>query len=139
MVLNYNLLLTYADCDQATADVDFKLVGLAADDAVDTATDARATRTQTTVGTQLGTVNRELASLDFQLTDPNLDTATQDELRSKRKALEVRQEGLQKRNATVTGPKRFLDDATNEEVDLLVTFWTNVKAGIATRRSVLSA
>lgn len=138
MPVAYSFLTDRAQCDSATAEIDFEMLTFTARDVNANLTDVRADRTQTTTTAQLAQVNGKIASTDAVLASPGIDAETRETATDERAALLVRRTALTKRNRLATGVTRFLADVDVEQIDAQVAVLNTVKAGIATHRATLA-
>jgi hypothetical protein len=139
MALDYTTLTTWAQCDDATKEIDFALLTFSARDINADVADERDGRTQADVAARLSKVNGEISSLDYRLAEPGLDAKALGDLTDEREDLVVQRKKLVKRNDQVTGTAQFMADVKGEQIDVQVTLLTTVKAGIVAHRATLSA
>ncbi|HLK98167.1 MAG TPA: hypothetical protein VK364_10395 [Hymenobacter sp.] len=139
MPVDYSILIDRAQCDAATAEIDFELrVFTARDYNLDLA-DERANRSKSSITSQLAKVNSQIASADAVLATAGIDEETRETTTDERAALLVLRTRLQKRARQALGTNRFLDNVDTEQIAIQVALLTTVKAGIAQRRTELPA
>ncbi|TYZ09315.1 hypothetical protein FY528_11260 [Hymenobacter lutimineralis] len=139
MPLDYTTLSDRAQCDAATAEVDFELRSFSVRDSNLDLADERAERTQTSTAAQLARVEAKIASNDILLATAGIDEETRETATDERAALLVQRTRLQKRARQAQGVSRFLADVDVEQIAKQVEVLTAVKAGIATHRATLPA
>lgn len=138
MPLDYSKLINHAQCDEATAEVDYRLLTFTTRDANTILADTRTTRTKTSASARLDEVNGEILSAESILALPTTSAKTREEKTDELAALRVQKKRLEKRARQDTGFDAFIDDVDQEQNDTLTTLLTTIKAGIARRRDELS-
>lgn len=138
MSLDYTKLTTRAQCDEATAEVDYRLLTFTTRDANTTLADTRTTRTKTSASAQLDEVNGEILSAESILALPTTSAKTREAKTDELEALRLQKKRLEKRTRLDTGFDAFIDDVNEEQNDTLTTLLTTIKAGFAQRRDELS-
>lgn len=139
MPVDFSFLTTFAECDAATAEIDFELKTFTVRDVVIDLADDRADRAKSSTTSRLAKVNGKIASADAVLASAGIDDDTREEATDERAALLVQRTALTKRNRLSTGTARFMVDVDAEQVDTQVATLTGIKAGIAAHRPTLSA
>ncbi|MBX0291494.1 hypothetical protein K3G63_13675 [Hymenobacter sp. HSC-4F20] len=139
MSVAYSTLTDRAQCDAATAQIDFELRTFAVRDANLDLSDERATRTQTSTAAQLAKVTAQIASADAILAAPGIDEDTRADAADNRAALLVQQTRLQKRARQTGGLTEFLADVDAAQTAQQITLLTAIKDGIARHRATLPA
>ncbi|MGI4870114.1 MAG: hypothetical protein ACRYFX_02930 [Janthinobacterium lividum] len=136
--MDYSALTTKAECDAATAEVDFELRTFASRDTAADLTTERAGRAQASTTSELAKVDAKIASAQAVLAAPGIDADLTETTTDELAALQVQRTRLAKRNRLSTGVTRFLAVVDAEQVARQVQTLTDVKAGIAAHRATLT-
>jgi hypothetical protein len=139
MSVNYASLTTFALCDAATAEIDFKLQVYTTHDAVDQLADKRSERSKTSTSSELAAVNSKITAADILLATAGIDPVLVEKTTDERAGLLVRRTTLTKRGRSTIGFDQFLGEVEDEQTDAQVATLTTIKAGIATHRATLTA
>lgn len=138
-MVDYTLLTNRAECDAATADLDFELLTYTTRDANLDLADLRADRSQATSTGQLALLDGKITAAESLLAAtgiaPALLEATTDDLA----LLRAQRTKLAKRNRLSTGTTRFLASVDAQQVTDQVATLTTAKAGVVAHRATLSA
>jgi|GEM_PF-1550818 len=139
MPLDYTLLATIAECDEATAEVDYELLTYTTRDANIDLSEVRADRTQASVTAQLNALNTTIASTEAILGLTTIDPETRAKNALEHDNAVGQRNKLLKRAKQTTNVTHFLADVKVEQIEKQVEMLTAAKAGIAARRAVLAA
>ena len=137
--MEYTSLTTRAECDTATAEIDFELKTFTIRDASIDLADERADRTKASTTSQLAKIDAKIASNTALLAVPSIDADTRETATDELAAYQVRRTALAKRNRLATGVTQFLADVDAEQVATQVATLTTIKAGIVAHRATLPA
>lgn len=139
MILDYTTLKDHAQCDAATAEVDFELLSFTVRDVTSDLDDKRAERLQSTSTTQLAAVELKITSVEAILALTSITEEEREEKDNELGGLKKQRKKLQKRLLQVSGVSEFLTDVDIIQNEQQVELLTEVKAGIARHRDTLSA
>jgi hypothetical protein len=139
MPLDYNTLTDHAQCDAATAEVDFELRTYSVRDVTNDLAGERSERLQSSIATQLAAVVAKIARAEALLARPELTGLEREDQQDEVEALNVQRKKLLKRARQASGVNEFLADVDEEQIAKQVEVLTAVKAGITQRRAALPA
>jgi hypothetical protein len=137
-MIDYALLTDRAECDAATADLDFELLTSTTRDANLDLADLRADRSQASSTGQLAVLDGKITAAESLIAAtgiaPALLEATTDDLA----LLRAQRTKLAKRNRLSTGTTRFLASVDAQQIADQVATLTAAKAGVVTHRATLT-
>jgi len=136
--MDFFALTTRAECDAATAEVDFELRTFTARDAVADISGERADRSQASATTELAKLDTKIANAQAMMAAPGISADTRQEASDELAALQVQRTRLSKRQRQSGGVPRFLALVDAEQVAAQVATLTTVQQDIAAHRATLS-
>ena len=136
---DYSLLTTWAECDAATADVNFELKTYSYRDTGLDLADARADRSQASGAAALAKKDGEILTAQGQAALPGLTPQQQQDALDNVELLQAQRKKIMRGNRTSAGTDRFLKTVDAAQVQGQVDVLTAALAGIAAQRATLSA
>ncbi|SDY58086.1 hypothetical protein [Hymenobacter psychrophilus] len=136
---DYTLLTNWAECDAATADVNFELKTYSYRDTGLDLADERADRSQASGAAALAKKDGEILTAQGQAALPSLTPQQQQDALDVVELLQSERKKIMRGNRTSAGTARFLKTVDAAQVQAQVDVLTAVLAGIATQRATLPA
>jgi hypothetical protein len=136
---DYSLLITWAECYAATADVEFELETFSYRDSGLDLAGKRATRSQTAGAAAIAKKDSEILIAQGQAAVAGLTPEQQQDAEDEVELLQAQRKKLMKANRSSAGTDRFLATVDAAQVQGQVDILTAALAGIATRRAQLSS
>jgi hypothetical protein len=136
---DYSLLTTWAECDAAKADVEFELETFSYRDSGLDLADKRATRSQTAGAAAIAKKDKEILIAQGQTAVAGLTPEQKQDAEDEVELLQAQRKKLMRANRSSVGTDRFLATVDAAQVQGQVDVLTTTLAGIATRRSQLTA
>lgn len=138
-MIDYALLTTQAECDTATAELDFELRTFSTRDANLDLADERGERAQASAAAQLAALDGKIAAALNLLAAPGIDPALQETTTDDLALLQAQRTKLAKRTRQQAGVRRFLASVDAQQVADQVATLTAAKTGVAAHRATLPA
>ena len=138
-MIDYQLLTTQAECDAATAELDFELKTYSTRDANLDLADERGERAQTSATAQLAALDGKIAAAQNLLAAPGIADELRDTTTDDLALLQAQRTKLAKRTRQQAGVRRFLSSVDAQQVADQVATLTAARAGVAAHRATLSA
>ncbi|MBC8085505.1 MAG: hypothetical protein H7Z21_20085 [Hymenobacter sp.] len=138
-MIDYLLLTTRAECDVATAELDFELLTFTTRDANLDLADLRADRNQASGTSQLAQLDSKIAADESLIAAPGIDAALLEATIDNLALQRAQRTKLAKRTRLSTGTSRFLASVDAQQVSDQVATLTAAKTGVATHRATLPA
>ena len=135
---DYSFLTTRAECDAATADVEFELKTFSYRDTGLEITDERASRSQAAGAAALAKKDGEILTAQGEAALAGLTALQQQDAADKVELLQAQRKQIMKANRTSAGTARFLGTVDAAQVQGQVDVLTTVLAGITAHRPTLS-
>ncbi|WP_143069747.1 MULTISPECIES: hypothetical protein [Hymenobacter] len=136
---DYSLLTTWAECDAATADVNFELKTYSYRDTGLDLADERADRSQASGAAALAKKDGEILTAQGQAALPGLTPQQQQDALDNLELLQAQRKKIMRSNRSTAGTDRFLKTVDAAQVQGQVDVLTAALAGIAAHRATLGA
>lgn len=138
-MIDYSLLTTRAECDEATADLDFELLTFTTRDANLDLADQRADRSKASGTDQLAQLDGKITAAESLLAATGIAASLRDATTDDLALLRAQRTKLAKRTRLTTGTTRFLATVDAQQIADQVATLTTAKTGVATHRATLTA
>ncbi|MFD2784132.1 hypothetical protein [Hymenobacter rubripertinctus] len=138
-MIDYTILITRADCDTATAELDFELKTFSTRDATLDLADERGDRAQASASAQLASLDGRIAAAENLLAATGIAAELREATTDDLALLRAQRTKLDKRTRQQGGVRRFLAAVDAQQVADQVATLTAARAGVAAHRATLPA